>query len=99
MMCEIIEKLPLELKLKVLSYKQSPPHFFSMKNGLFPIKNYMLNIIEEPTISLHESETEDDLEDEWLMFQMEMEEPIQSNPHLVSLPQPYHYSPYSDYFL
>ncbi len=99
MMTEILQQLPMDLKLKVLSYKQSPPHFFAFKNGLFPIRDYMLNVIEEPTISLHESETEDDLEEEWLMFQMEMEEPTQSNPHFVSLPQPFHYSHYSDYFL
>ena len=99
MMCEIIEKLPLELKLKILSYKEPPPHYLAMKCGLFPVKDYMLNILEEPTISLHESETEDELDEDWLMFQMEMEEPIQSNPHLVSLPQPFHYSSWNDYFL
>ncbi len=91
MMTEILQKLPLELKLKVLGYKQSPSHFSAFKNGLFPIRDYMLNVIEEPTISLHESETEDELEEDWLIFQMEMEEPIQSNPHLVSLPEPYHF--------
>ena len=72
MMCEIIEKLPFELKLKILSYKQSPPHFMAMKNGLFPIRDSMLNIIEKPTISLREEEEEDDLE--WLLFQLEMED-------------------------
>tara|TARA_Y100000361_G_C10957708_1_gene237153 strand:+ start:183 stop:467 length:285 start_codon:yes stop_codon:yes gene_type:complete len=74
MMTEIMRKLPVELKLKILGYKQSPPHFIAMKTGLFPIRDSMLKIIEEPTISLHEEEDEDDLDSEWLMFQLEMED-------------------------
>ena len=85
MMCGIIEKLPIELKVKILSYKQSPPHYLAMKNGLFPIKDYMLQVQEEPIISLHASDSEEDLDEEWLMFNLEMDEPIQLN--LVALPQ------------
>lgn len=78
MMCEIISKLPDDLKRKVLSYKQSPPHFFAMKYGLFPIRDSLLKIDNsEPTISLHESETEDeisDLDEEWYIFYMELDD-------------------------
>lgn len=73
MMTEIIEKLPLELKLKILGYKQSPPHYIAMKTGLFPIFDSMLKIT-EPAISLREEDEEEDLNEEWLMFQLEMED-------------------------
>jgi hypothetical protein len=83
MMTEIISKLPVELKRKILSYKQSPPHFMAIKNGLFPIRDSMLNIIEGATISLREEEEEEDLDSEWLMFQLEMED---EDATLINLP-------------
>ncbi len=86
MMTEIISKLPLELKRKILGYKQSPPHFTAIKNGLFPIRDSMLNIIEEETISLREEEEEEDLDSEWLMFQLEMED---EDATLINLPYYY----------
>ena len=83
MMTEIISKLPFELKLKILGYKQSPPHFMAIKNGLFPIRDSMLNIIEGVSISLREEEEEEDLDSEWLMFQLEMED---EDATLINLP-------------
>ena len=86
MMTEIISKLPFELKLKILGYKQSPPHFMAIKNGLFPIRDSMLNIIENSTIFLHEEEEEEDLDSEWLMFQLEMGD---EDATLINLPYYY----------
>ena len=86
MMTEIISKLPFELKLKILGYKQSPPHFMAIKNGLFPIRDSMLNIIENSTIYLHEEEEEEDLDSEWLMFQLEMGD---EDATLINLPYYY----------
>lgn len=83
---EILRNLPHELKLKVLGYKQSPPHFIAISTGMFPIRDSLLNIKDE-WVTLYDSD--DDLDDEWLQFEMEI---IQSNPHLS-------YSPYADYFL
>lgn len=95
MMTSIIEKLPIELKLKILSYKQSPPHFFAIKSGLFPIRDSLLPPIKEEDewIKLVDS---DDEEDE-LMFLIDDITP--SHHYFVSLPQPFHYSYYSDSFL
>ena len=86
MMTEIISKLPFELKLKILGYKQSPPHFMAIKNGLCPVFDSMLNIIENSTISIHEEEEEEDLDSEWLMFQLEMED---EDATLINLPYYY----------
>jgi hypothetical protein len=54
----------------------------AIKNGLFPIRDSMLNIIEGATISLREEE-EEDLDSEWLMFQLEMED---EDATLINLP-------------
>ena len=96
MMTSIIEKLPFELKLKILSYKQSPPHFFAMKHGLFPIRDSLLPPIKEDDEWIYLLESENEEEDE-LMFLIDDITP--SHHYFVSLPQPFHYSYYSDSFL
>ncbi len=94
MMTSIIEKLPIELKLKILSYKQSPPHFLAIKSGLFPIRDSLLPPIKEEDEWIKLVNSDDD-EDE-LIFQMD---DVTHSHHYVSLPQPFHYSYYSDSFL
>ena len=94
MMCEILQKLPLELKLKVLGYKQSPPHYIAIISGLFPIRDSLLPPCKDDEwIYLIDSDSDSDDE---MIFDMEL---TQSDHHFVSLPQPFHYSQYSDYFL
>ena len=88
---EILRDLPYELKLKVLGYKQSPPHFIAISTGMFPIRDSLLNVKDE-WVTLYDSDDDwNELDDEWLQFEMEMEL-TQSNPHLS-------YSPLVDYFL
>ena len=92
-MCEIIEKLPFELKLKILSYKKSPPHFLAIKTGLFPIRDSLLPPIKEEDEWIKLVDSDDagsDNEDE-LIFQMD------DVTHVS--PQPFHYSRWTDYFL
>ncbi len=89
MMCEIIEKLPFELKLKILSYKKSPPHFLAIKSGLFPIRDSLLPPIKEEDEWIKLVDSDDD-EDE-LIFQMDDVTHVN--------PQPFHYSHWTDYFL
>ena len=57
----------------------------AIKNGLFPIRDSMLNIIEGVSISLREEE-EEDLDSEWLMFQLEMGD---EDATLINLPYYY----------
>lgn len=39
---DILNKLPEELKCKVISYHERPPHYYAIKNGLFPIRDALL---------------------------------------------------------
>jgi hypothetical protein len=68
MMCEIIEKLPYDLKLKILTYKQSPPHYLAIKNGLFPIRDSLLPPCKDDEwIYLYDS-------DEEFIFEMDLDD-------------------------
>ncbi len=67
-MTEIMKKLPMELNIYILSFKQSPPHVIAFKNGLFPIRDYMLEIIEPPIVLSESSDEDDDLDEEYMQF-------------------------------
>lgn len=73
-MTEIMKKLPIEINRYILTFKQSPNHVNAFKNGLFPIRDYMLEIV-EPPIVLTESSAEsdnDDLDEEYMQFILDM---------------------------
>lgn len=38
----ILNKLPVELKRKIISYHERPPHYYAIRDGLFPIRDALL---------------------------------------------------------
>ena len=62
---EILNKLPIELKCKIISYHERPPHYYAIKNGLFPIRDaiIMMNMAEEHGIPLEILKLNQDLFD------------------------------------
>ncbi len=71
-MTEIMKKLPIEINRYILTFKQSPNHVNAFKNGLFPIRDYMLEIVEPPIVLTAESDNEDDLDEEYMQFILDM---------------------------
>ncbi len=39
---DILNKIPYELKCKVINYMERPPHYYAIRDGLFPIRDALL---------------------------------------------------------
>ncbi len=58
----ILNKLPIELKRKVISYHERPPHYYAIKSAPFPIRDSLLFLNMDPTILKLNLDL---LDDEW----------------------------------
>jgi len=61
----ILYKLPEELKCKVISYHERPPHYYAIKNAPFPIRDSLLFMNMDTTILKLNLDL---LDDEWYEY-------------------------------
>jgi len=61
----ILSILPIELKRKVISYMERPPHYYAIKNAPFPIRDSLLFMNMSPEIIRLNFDL---LDDEWAEY-------------------------------